>query len=598
MKYLVFILTSLMTLNSGESQDKSPILIMDQVDQMSQLEKEGLTFSQIVSGKPRTTNTNLYKNKAYKSFANVINADLDKIKSGDKYLSVTMSKKHRLFDKRWWSSKRSFYELVGLVTRLDRAPFSNDPRYKCGEVRLLYRMAYNKTHMKENIYSRLPVTINMVFWLVDKDGSSNNCTEIAKSWRGSPLEVVKNNMFLFKMKNLKSLEVNLQAVRWPSTVRGDFGGYAEYLLRVFSYDQSKKVFTPALMENMVDVAKVKSSPKLKKELKDFLTNPENLKKFDEGIGVIPEKFVTKKAISVAFHGIARLANRPFDQIYKESDFEKVNFKENTFVKTPGAYLRRLNDMTCIGCHQSRSVAGFHFVGVDRKNTFSANAVKMARSGHLQLDLLRRQKYFASLLANKKPDEKRGFSERLETERGGYGAHCTLGKDPSFSKWTCESGLKCQSIDTAINNNIIGVCLPEVNKFAGDPCDVGRVSQNANGRKDRVIKKVARACRSDQYCFKARDGFPGGLCHNYCEKIGKGEACGLIAFNGFNSCLFQNKPFTKCLTDFTGDISLKACDNNTPCRDDFVCARSKNNTGVCIPPYFLFQLRVDGHPRPT
>ena len=140
MKYLVFILTSLMNLNSGESQDKSPILIMDQVDQMSQLEKEGLTFSQIVSGKPRTTNTNLYKNKAYKSFANVINADLDKIKSGDKYLSVTMSKKHRLFDKRWWSSKRSFYELVGLVTRLDRAPFSNDPRYKCGEVRLLYRM--------------------------------------------------------------------------------------------------------------------------------------------------------------------------------------------------------------------------------------------------------------------------------------------------------------------------------------------------------------------------------------------------------------------------------------------------------------------------
>lgn len=30
------------------------------------------------------------------------------------------------------------------------------------------------------------------------------------------------------------------------------------------------------------------------------------------------------------------------------------------------------------------------------------------------------------------------------------------------------------------------------------------------------------------------------------------------------------------------------------RDDYICARTPDGNGACIPPYFLFQLRVDGH----
>jgi hypothetical protein len=54
--------------------------------------------------------------------------------------------------------------------------------------------------------------------------------------------------------------------------------------------------------------------------------------------------------------------------------------------------------------------------------------------------------------------------------------------------------------------------------------------------------------------------------------------------------------------------LKGCDANEPCRDDYICARTaaghsaskdarERAHGACIPPYFLFQLRVDGHPAP-
>lgn len=591
-----------MSLFLGSGVYAKPLLILDEVKALQSLEAQGLGLSQILGVGQSANNRTLKGNKGYRSFVDRLAGDLDELQAGDKYLSVTMAKKHRLFDKRWLWSRHSYYELVGLVTRFDRGIFSTNERFKCGEARLIYRLAYRKTQHNEKLYSRLPLTINLVFWLVDRNGQGgkSQCLNIAKAWqlRGGPQQTAQRNVHQFSLQYLKSLELNLQAVRWPSTVRPDFGGYAEYILRVFHFDHLKGIFEPAPMENMIDVAALKSNPRLKRELKDYLNRPGNFLKLESGIGTLPEKFLAKKAISVAFHGIARKANRPFDQVFRATDFSNINYSKGQFVKTPAAYLRRLNDMSCVGCHQSRAVAGFHFVGVDRQETFAANAVKMARSGHLQLDLVRRQKYYEGLIAGRTPDEARGFSERLESEKGGYGTHCSLGKDPSFRKWTCVSGLSCQSIDTATTNALVGVCLPGKNKFAGDPCDVGRVSQHSDPRRDRVIRKVERSCRSGQSCFRASDGFPGGLCHEWCDNLIPGEACGLIAFDGFNSCLGANKPFTTCLKQYTGDISLKACGLGMPCRDDFVCARSKNNRGVCIPPYFLFQLRVDGHPRPS
>ncbi|MBX3263164.1 MAG: hypothetical protein KF782_26050 [Labilithrix sp.] len=41
----------------------------------------------------------------------------------------------------------------------------------------------------------------------------------------------------------------------------------------------------------------------------------------------------------------------------------------------------------------------------------------------------------------------------------------------------------------------------------------------------------------------------------------------------------------------------ACNVAVPCRDDYVCAYvpgAPEGTGACMPPYFIFQARVDGH----
>jgi hypothetical protein len=42
--------------------------------------------------------------------------------------------------------------------------------------------------------------------------------------------------------------------------------------------------------------------------------------------------------------------------------------------------------------------------------------------------------------------------------------------------------------------------------------------------------------------------------------------------------------------------LRSCDASHPCRQDYVCAKGpKEGSGTCVPPYFVYQLRLDGYP---
>eukprot|EP01035_Chromulina_nebulosa_P014772 gene14772-biopygen12585 len=76
------------------------------------------------------------------------------------------------------------------------------------------------------------------------------------------------------------------------------------------------------------------------------------------------------------------------------------------------------------------------------------------------------------------------------------------------------------------------------------------------------------------------------------------SCGGIAIlSDFNSCLAAKKPFGECLARHTRPGNLRSCSAQQPCRDDYICAQAEGQPegrGACIPPYFLFQMRVDGH----
>ena len=86
-----------------------------------------------------------------------------------------------------------------------------------------------------------------------------------------------------------------------------------------------------------------------------------------------------------------------------------------------------------------------------------------------------------------------------------------------------------------------------------------------------------------------------MCTEGCGGLAPTSTCGSIAvLEPFNACIARGEPFQTCLAEHVRPAGLRACGAGNPCRDDYVCARTPTG-GACIPPYFLFQLRVDGHP---
>ena len=182
-----------------------------------------------------------------------------------------------------------------------------------------------------------------------------------------------------------------------------------------------------------------------------------------------------------------------------------------------------------------------------------------------------------------------FAERPRQDGGGYGAHCGLGDDPTFASWSCNPGLRCSGIEAAPHDPV-GQCLPEVLRV-GDACEQGSVAPDENSRRDRMSRVVVQPCEG-AVCNRSSVGFPGGMCTANCGDAG--SACGAIAIlDPFNACLAKGASFISCIRGNVRPAGLRGCDAAHPCRDDYVCARAAVG-GVCLPPYFVFQLRVDGH----
>jgi hypothetical protein len=211
------------------------------------------------------------------------------------------------------------------------------------------------------------------------------------------------------------------------------------------------------------------------------------------------------------------------------------------------------------------------------------------SPHLDADLERRHEYLQAVLDHRAPDESRPFADQTR-KPGSYGAHCGLG-DAAFAGWTCQGGFSCVSE----GDDQLGACLPAVPGDGGDPCELGRVEPDDDARRDRVTGAGSAGCPNGGACFTNYGGFPGGMCALSCSNAGPGAECGKIPISGdFSGCLARRFPFDDCVRQNADQAALRACDAQHACRDDYICQKTSGTRGVCIPPYFLFQLRVDGH----
>jgi hypothetical protein len=554
-----------------------------------ELERSGLALSEVLGGDADTSNAELSRLPAWSTALAHLEQEISQAAARDNLAGVDVARfSHRLFDKRFLRLPQARFALAGVVNRPDRAPFLAG---SCGETRLVYRLRYALDDVRT---SKLPMTLGIEL-PVPREGS--DCRRAAERWlEPSPTDALSRAAWLRSDAGPLSpgrtrltassgrVVVNLQLVRWPSTVRPDLGGHAEYLLRSFKSDD-KGVLRPELLENTLDPAKVQSGASRRK-LAEWLAHEAT--SVDAGTAVLPEWYLADRAISVTPRGLHRMANRPFTATLRETDLGERDFSQGSRVKTASAALRRLDQLSCQGCHQARSVAGFHLLGDDDALAPSENALALGLSPQVVADLPRRLDIAKQMLAGVAPDFTAPLAERAGAI-GRYGDHCDLGSDPSFAAWTCAAGLECSAIEGR-PGEAVGQCLPRVREV-GDACERGAVSQSSSATRDRVQGVVAEEC-AGMVCNRSAVGFPGGMCTASCGSTG--AACGSIAIlDSFNACLARGESFSSCIRGNVQPAGLRGCDTEHPCRDDYVCARGGSG-GVCLPPYFVFQLRVDGH----
>jgi hypothetical protein len=538
----------------------APALLVEDPAALTRLEAHGLDLGSRLGGAPAAHNADLSSRPRWRVVVSTLTADLKAIAAADPSAGVGLKHAHRLFNAAWLTDARLRFSLIGVVNRIDRRAFAPET---CGELRLIYRLGYQAEVKGQPAASRLPMTVNVVYRLPD-DGTG--CVATAAAWSGDWAADQLSRGALA----LKSVEVNLQSVRWPGTVHPSLGGHAEYILRVFQPTPDGASLAAAPLENTPDVAAIKADPAKQRALTDWLRDPTTLAAIDRGDALLPPHLLARAATSAAPHGLARLGNRPFAQLVKPQALSDLDLSGYTYIRSPQALLRRLDGMTCAGCHQSRSVAGFHLLGQEPDPAQVVDALHIHRAP---------------------PDPLPPIPPPDLDPSGGPNARCGLG-DPGFDTWRCAPDLTCAPTE----DPLLGLCLSSGPREVGDPCEVGTLSTKATPNKDRIHNAQALTCEGFNLCEASAVGFPSGMCATACRAPGPRGVCGRIPLLvDFNRCVAQRLPLHQCILDNTRPAGMRACGDLQPCRDDYICARTEHAPGACLPPYFLFQMRVDGHP---
>jgi hypothetical protein len=402
----------------------------------------------------------------------------------------------QLFDRAQLYSDDSRFVLSGIVNRMDRAYAFPDA---CGETRLIYRLI--PTHVAQGSDSlaspRLPMTLNVVL-KARGDHAAIDCAEIARRWlaagdlalSGQALAeklVAKDGpLDLIAAADVFRLETNIQIAHVTKSRTRDFR--TDYLLKVFDYNAQSKAFEEAPLENQIDRARILADENLKHAFKAWLLDPGHFSELDRGTVLIPPQFLATGAIAVTPVGFAVSKLQPefgltqgddarVDPVFSDNDVVAALKQAATRgiplqnIRSVAGFERRLNDITCSGCHQTRGIGGFHFPGVDWLAPKPSNATIVPASPHFFGDQIRRRDILAAIRDGKTPDYSRGFSSRPQlrgsselagTEYGdGWGAHCyqpqagARDNDASFRSWTCAAGLACQVVD---KTSRMGMCF--------------------------------------------------------------------------------------------------------------------------------------------
>jgi hypothetical protein len=413
-------------------------------------------------------------------------------------IGVGASFAFQLFDRAWLDSPDTRFVLAGIVNRMDRA-FVDEAH--CGEIRLIYRLTNTRAlQVGDDAASpRLPMTLNVVLQAkADQtvDGVAVTCADIARRWLAAGdwpltgaalaerLTAKDGPLDLIRPENIARIETNLQIAHAPKSPVRDFR--TDYLLKVFDYNRRSGTFEETPLENQIDRDRILADSRLGQAFKTWLLDPSHFSELDRGTLLIPDKFLATAAVAptpVGFStsdlqpafGLVQGDDAPVRPLFTDADVvaalkqAAARGDDVQNIRSVAGFARRLNDITCSGCHQTRGIGGFHFPGVDWMAAKPDNSIVVPASPHFFGDQIRRRDILAALRDGRRPDYSRGFSSRPQLRGGtelagteyqdGWGAHCYVGhaddNDASFKPWTCAAGLTCQPAGPAAR---FGMCF--------------------------------------------------------------------------------------------------------------------------------------------
>lgn len=572
----------------------------------------------------------------------------------------------RHFDQRWLSSPFGEMKLIGIVNRMDRVDFD---AASCGEVRFIYRLSYRTPASS----STLPFFLNVVRVYPKQP----DCGAFARRWRGRQTAATLQGSALRDL-TLKQIELNFQSLRFTSGYMHDFGGQAMYMQRIFRPEGGRLV--SIALENTPDVLAAERNPALVTRFVEFLKQGDHLAKLDNGTLVVnfDPAFLAKFAVSWSTLGRARLANKPYSRLFggKRALLESIDIRGLKHIKSHDALVERLNNLTCMGCHQTSGTAGFHFLGIaDDRYSHHFNRQQLPLSPHAFAEIARRQAYVEALAAGAKPNTFRphsAFSAAAWSPPGTppvfkqatVGEMCTT--QASFSGApACVAGSACQRTVTSRTEPVLfGECVVTGKPAsAGAVCWKGEVTDVAalpSGRGPIPASNLfafqdkwkfggsaySRGEVSGLRCVLPQSGAPLGRASRACSVAEENftdvnpalrmpsHLCANQGGNGFDLCAATGNAGA-CLEARVVRGMLDACSPARTCREDYICqkipnydkisARDYGNTkngvrnnlsspdringnairalqqadvGFCVPTYFLFNMRLDGHPSPV
>lgn len=575
----------------------------------------------------------------------------------------------RHFDTRWLQSPYARLKLVAVVNRMDKVDF--DPA-SCGEVRFVYRLAYRTAQAG----STLPFFLN----LVKAYPRQADCAAFAQRWiaPGGKLTASALKAAALKDLTLKQVELNFQSLRFTSGYMHDFGGQAMYMQRIFR--PSGQALVPVPLENTPDVQAVTANPALLQRFVQFLKSGDNLKRLDTGTLVVDfdEKFLARLSISWSTLGRARTANKPYARLFEARPdlLQSIDISGLEYIRSREALVERLDNLTCMGCHQSGGTAGFHMLGnAADGDAHHFNRQQLPLSAHAYAEIARRQAYVARVAARQAPDRFRPHSNFTTADwtpgaslpvfkPAGLGHLCTSDQHFTGAPSCAPVAGQATACLKTVSPSLFGECTVSGGRmFAGAVCWKGEVSEVRTQPADRgpipgynlfafqdkwklTGSPDAGSQRAGLRCVLPQSGAPLGRASRKCTlaeenfaevNLARGtpaQICANQGGNGFDLCAASGNAGA-CLEARVVRSMLDTCSPTRACREDYICqklpdydripaamyANTKNGarvnlsspdrintaalrslhdseTGFCVPTYFLFNMRLDGHPSPV